>query len=54
MRKKQIEKFCSDVASEILLPSGEFKNFQPSSLDFELIKQEVSNYAFSKKSVVLK
>ena len=47
--EKQIEKFCSDVASEILLPSGEFKNFQPSSLDFELIKQEVSNYAFSKK-----
>ena len=47
--EKQIEKFCSDVASEILLPSVEFKTFQPSSLGFELIKQEISNYAFSKK-----
>lgn len=47
--EKQIEKFCSDVASEILLPSGEFKNFQPSSLDFELIREEISDYAFSKK-----
>jgi len=47
--EKQIEKFCSDVASEILLPSVEFKTFQPSSLGFELIKQEINNYAFSKK-----
>ncbi len=47
--EKQIEKFCSDVASEILLPSVEFKTFQPSSLDFELIKEEISDYAFSKK-----
>lgn len=47
--EKQIEKFCSDVASEILLPSVEFKTFQPTSLDFELIKEEISNYAFSKK-----
>jgi len=46
---KQIEKFCSDVASEILLPSGEFKTFQPSSLDFELIRGGISHYAFSKK-----
>ncbi len=47
--EKQIEKFCSDVASEILLPSVEFKTFQPSSLDFELIREEISDYAFSKK-----
>lgn len=47
--EKQIEKFCSDIASEILLPSVEFKTFQPSSLSFELIKEEISNYAFSKK-----
>ena len=47
--EKQIEKFCSDVASEILLPSVEFKTFQPSSLDFDIIKEEISNYAFSKK-----
>ncbi len=47
--EKQIEKFCSDVASEILLPSGEFQSFQPSSLDFELIREEISDYAFSIK-----
>jgi len=47
--EKQIEKFCSDVASEILLPLVEFKTFQPSSLDFEFIKEEISDYAFSKK-----
>lgn len=47
--EKQIEKFCNDVASEILLPSVEFKTFQPSSLDFDIIKEEISNYAFSKK-----
>jgi Zn-dependent peptidase ImmA (M78 family)/transcriptional regulator with XRE-family HTH domain len=47
--EKQIEKFCNDVASELLLPSGEFKNFKLSSLDFELIKGEINYYAFSKK-----
>ncbi len=46
--EKQIEKFCNDVASEILLPSVEFKTFQPSSLDFELIGEEIRYYAFSK------
>ena len=47
--EKQIEKFCNDVASEILLPAGEFKNFQPSNLNFELIREEITDYAFSKK-----
>ena len=47
--EKQIEKFCNDVASELFLPSGEFKSFQPSSLDFESIRKEIDYYAFSKK-----
>jgi Zn-dependent peptidase ImmA (M78 family) len=47
--EKQIEKFCNDVASEILLPSTEFTNFRPTSLDFENIKEEISKYALLKK-----
>jgi Zn-dependent peptidase ImmA (M78 family) len=47
--EKRIEKFCNDVASEILLPSSEFKQFRPTSLDFENIKEEISEYAFLKK-----
>lgn len=47
--EKQIEKFCNVVASELLLPSDEFKNFQLSSLDFGHIKLEINYYAFSKK-----
>lgn len=47
--EKQIEKFCNNVASELLLPSGEFKNFQLPGLDFESIKGEIKYYALSKK-----
>lgn len=47
--EKQIEKFCNNIASEFLLPSYEFKNFYPSTLDFENIREEISYYAFSKK-----
>ncbi|MGR3318438.1 MAG: ImmA/IrrE family metallo-endopeptidase [Candidatus Anammoxibacter sp.] len=47
--ENQLEKFCNDVASELLLPSGEFKDFQPSSLDFERLREEVSCYANSKR-----
>jgi Zn-dependent peptidase ImmA (M78 family)/transcriptional regulator with XRE-family HTH domain len=47
--EKRIEKFCNDVASELLLPSGEFKNFQLSSLDIERIQGEINSYALSKK-----
>lgn len=47
--EKRIEKFCNDVASEVLLPASELKDFQLSSLDFENIALEISDYAFSKK-----
>lgn len=47
--EKQIEKFCNDVASEYLLPSDEFKNFKPSSLEFETISEEIRTYAFANK-----
>ncbi len=47
--EKQIEKFCNDVASEILLPSTEFKDFKPTHLDFENIKEKISEYALLKK-----
>jgi len=47
--ENQIEKFCSDVASELLLPSIEFRSFKPFNFNFENIKQEISNYAFSRR-----
>jgi len=43
--EKQIEKFCNNVASEFMLPTTEFKRFHASSLDFETLKSEVSEYA---------
>lgn len=49
LAEKQIEKFCNEVASEILLPAVEFRNFQPACLDFEMIREEISDYAHSKK-----
>jgi Zn-dependent peptidase ImmA (M78 family) len=47
--EKKIEKFCNNVASEYLLPAAEFDEFQLSSLDFEKLKTEISDYAFSQK-----
>lgn len=47
--EKQIEKFCNNVASQFMLPTAEFERFQVSSLDFEALKFEVSEYAFSQK-----
>jgi len=47
--EKKIEKLCNEVASEFLLSSDEFSNFNPSSLNFEVIREEVSSYAYSKK-----
>lgn len=47
--EKKIEKFCNDVASELLLPEKEFSLFKPPSLDYEIIREEISNYALSKK-----
>jgi len=47
--EKKIEKFCNNVASEFMLPAAEFDTFQLSSLDFETLKTEISDYAFSQK-----
>jgi len=47
--EKQIEKFCNDVASDILLPSSEFNTFLSTDLNFEIIKEEISIYALSTK-----
>lgn len=47
--EKMIEKFCNNVASEYLLPAAEFDMFRPPSFDFETLKAEVSEYAFSRK-----
>ena len=47
--KKQIEKFCNNVASEFMLPKSEFDSFHLSNLDFKSMKTEISNYANLKK-----
>ena len=47
--EKQIEKLCNDVASEFMLPAVKFNGFQLTSLDFEILQNEVSDYAFSQK-----
>lgn len=47
--EKQIEKFCNEVASEFLLPNQEFVKFQFHKTDFDDLKVEISEYAFSKK-----
>jgi Zn-dependent peptidase ImmA (M78 family) len=47
--EKSIEKFCNDVASEFLLPQIEFERFNPALNDFDNLKSEISEYAFSKK-----
>jgi Zn-dependent peptidase ImmA (M78 family) len=47
--EKNIEKFCNNVASEYMLPTAEFGTFQLSSLNFETLKTEISEYAFSRK-----
>lgn len=47
--EKQIEKFCNNVASEFLLPKAEFDNFRISSLEFDKLARELSNYAATRK-----
>ncbi len=47
--EKKIEKFCNNVASEFMLPAAEFEVFQLSNRDFETLKTEISDYAFSRK-----
>lgn len=47
--EKKVEKFCNNVASEFMLPASEFDAFHLSNLDFEVLKNEISDYAFSQK-----
>jgi len=47
--EKKIEKFCNNVASEILLPTAEFDAFHLTSSDVETLKSKISEYAFLKK-----
>ncbi len=47
--EKVIEKFCNDVASEILLPDAEFSDFQVDNLDFDILKEQISEFAYPRK-----
>jgi Zn-dependent peptidase ImmA (M78 family) len=47
--EKTIEKFCNEVASEFLLPQLEFEKFNTTLNEFDNLKAEISEYAFSKK-----
>ena len=40
-----IERFCNDVASEILLPSEEIHGFKPDTTDFYSLIQEITSFA---------
>ena len=48
--EKEIEKFCDNVASEFLLPTSEFNQFQLSEFSFDSLKGKISNYAFLAKA----
>lgn len=43
--ENQIEQFCNDVASEILLSADELNDFRLDALDFDEITQEISTFA---------
>ena len=47
--EKTIEKFCNNVSSEFLLSTREFDKFNLTRQDFDDIKVEIYEYAFSKK-----
>lgn len=47
--EKMIEKFCNEVATEFLLPDTDFRQFQPENLDFDVLKNDISTYAYQKK-----
>lgn len=47
--ERRIEKFCNDVASEVLLPDAEFAGFTLSSSEPEDMQAEISRYAFAQK-----
>lgn len=46
---KMIEKFCNEVASEFMLSKVEFDTFRISEYNFDNLKVEISEYAFSHK-----
>lgn len=43
--ENKTEQFCNDVASEILLPTDEFKSFNPDVLNFESLTKEISTFS---------
>jgi len=47
--ESKVEKFCNDVASEILLPKKELAGFSPSELTFGVLAQDISYFAQDRK-----
>ncbi len=47
--EKEIEKFCNNVASEILLPKVDFDQFKIKSHDFETLAANLTGYAGTRK-----
>jgi len=47
--ENSIEKFCNNVSSEFMLPQIEFDSFRVSVSEIDVLKNEISNYAASKK-----
>ena len=43
--ENKAEKFCNEIASEILLPSAEVANFSPNLLDFDALARDISKFA---------
>ena len=46
---EKTEKLCNDVASRFLLPEEELESFRLSGSEFERIKKDIADYAFSTK-----
>lgn len=44
-----VERFCNDVASELLLPEDDFEAFVPPGSEFEKIRNYIEDYAFPRK-----
>jgi len=49
LAERRIEKFCNDVASEILLPESEFTEFNVRLSQSDNLAERISHYAFSVK-----
>lgn len=47
--ERQIEKFCNDVASEVLIPEADFEDFRLSGITPESTQKEITQFAFSRK-----